>query len=339
MSIYDIHFCSRKELSILQKFIDKFWKKDHILSYSKELFEFQHLRDGQEHYTFVIATNTLTEEIDGVFGYIESQKYDETNTIPNIGWGAVWKVRDDINNKEIGKLGLKMLKFLIKNSPIETFASLGISKTHKDIALSLNFIVNELNHYYIINNCVNDYKIAQNPHRSKPNIKKDKAYISVTNDITNINIESNLNRFKNVSYFVNRYQRHPFFQYEFWVVKNDQNPLLIFAVRRIFVGDSNIYRIVDMIGNLPSTVSLLDEIQRIIQLGNAEYVDCLNYGISPEFFKINGFEQVPFDNSTVIPEHLDPLEHKYIPLEFECMDDVNVVIFKGDGDQDRPNKI
>lgn len=339
MSIYDIHFCSFGELPELQSFIDKYWRKNHIMTYSKLLFEFQHKIEGQDHYTFVIAKNVESNEIDGVYGYIETNKYDNTHSIPNIGWGAIWKVRDDIFNKEIGKLGLKMLKFILKNSTIETFAALGISSIHKKIALSLNFKVGTINHYYIVNNNLKEYSIIVNP--LKKEITKANKYVSIEicKDISKFTVPSGLNPFKNVSYFINRYQKHPIFNYEFWVVYHNDVPLLIFSVRKISINNSCIYRIIDMIGNLPSNISLLSEIQQILIRNNAEYIDCLNYGIQMEFFTNIGFTLKSPNGDTIVPDHLDPLEHKNIPLEFDCMDDIGLVIFKGDGDQDRPNKL
>jgi hypothetical protein len=80
-------------------------------------------------------------------------------------------------------------------------------------------------------------------------------------------------------------------------------------------------------------------VQGILNHNNAEYIDCLNHGIKSEVFLNMGFVRAPFNDSTIIPEHLDPLEHKYVPLEYNYMDDIDVIIFKGDGDQDRPNRV
>lgn len=340
MSLYDIHFCRHEELTDLQNFIDKYWRKGHVLSYSNTLFEFQHGKEGVDYYTFAIARNIETSEIDAVFGYIESQKYDSTKTVPNIGWGAIWKVRDDVQNKEIGKLGLKLLKYIIKNSTIETFASLGISKTHKDLATALNFVVGETNHYYLANSAISNFKVAFNPVVSEFYKNCSPLRIDISNRIEGVEISENVNPFKNVSYFVNRYQKHPFFRYEFWKVYDVNSLIGVFAVRKIYVSNTPIYRIIDFIGDIPKEKTVYNSIQGILNDTGAEYVDCINAGLEDMFFTRQGFQIAPRNNSTVIPEHLDPLEHVYIPLEYNYMDsDFKLIIFKGDGDQDRPNKV
>lgn len=340
MSIYDIHFCKYNELPELQNFIDKHWRKGHVLSYSKELFEFQHKLPGKDYYSFVIAKNTKSNEIDAVYGYIETCIYDITRTIPNIGWGAVWKVRDDVQNKEIGKLGLKMLKFILKKSDIETFAALGISKTHKDIAISLNCKVGETEHYYIVNNAYTNYVVAKNPESRTMTSSDDNLELTSVDDISNYSISKNDNPFKNISYFIGRYQNHPFFKYNFWLVKNNRDVVAIFVIRKINVVGRDIFRIIDFIGSIPAGKSMLQSVQNILQENNAEYVDCINAGLPINMFTDLGFAIAPHNDSVVIPEHLDPLEHRYVPLEFEYMDeDMNLIIFKGDGDQDRPNRV
>lgn len=340
MSIYDIHFCKYDELPELQEFIDKHWRKGHILSYSKELFEFQHKLPGKDYYSFVVAKNIETSEIDAVYGYIETQIYDASHTIPNIGWGAIWKVRDDVQNKEIGKLGLKLLKFILKNSDIETFAALGISKTHKDIAISLNCKVGETEHYYIVNNRVSNFIVAKNPDTTIKSPMGEQLELAQVDDIEGYYLAKNDNPFKNISYFIGRYQKHPFFKYNFWLVKSNEELDAIFVVRKIKVLGSYIFRVIDFIGSVPEVKSIYNAVQQILNSNDAEYVDCINAGLPKSMFENLGFSVAPHDDTVVIPEHLDPLEHKYVPLEYEYMDeDMKLIIFKGDGDQDRPNKV
>lgn len=338
MSIYDIHFCRFEELDDLCSFIDKYWKKGHVLTYSKDLFEFQHLVDGKEYYDFVIARNLETSEIDGVYGFIESQKYDKSRIIPNIAWGAIWKVRDDVHNKEIGKLGLKLLKYIIKNSDTESFAAIGISDINKQIVSCLNFQVDELSHYYIVNEYTNRHIVALNPIIGTTS-KARPIKVSLIDNINSIIVENHINPYKNIDYFKTRYQQHPIFDYKFLLFIDNERICAVAAVRIIDVKDVKIMRIIDMIGTIDSTISIYDSMQQILQKNNLEYVDCLNYGIDEEIFMSLGFQKAPCNDDTVIPEHLDPLEHKYVSLEFEYMGEKPIIVFKGDGDQDRPNRV
>ena len=124
MKLYNIRYYRPEDRPRLIQFLDKYWRKNHIISTSDILFDFQHR--VEDRYTFVVAENKETEEFDGVYGYILTHKYDTSHAIPNVAWGAIWKVRSDVKSCEIGSLGLGLLKFIIKNENILTFASSGI---------------------------------------------------------------------------------------------------------------------------------------------------------------------------------------------------------------------
>lgn len=340
MSIYSIRFCKKDELKLLQNFIDKHWRKGHVLATSKELFEFQHLYDQFDDYTFAIALNNETGEIDGAFGLIDYWKYDTTHTIPNAGWTAIWKVRDDVNNSEIGGVAFKLLKFLLANGCVDVFCSLGISQIYKGIATKMHFTVGEMNHYYIVNNKITDFKVICKPEVNTPSNTKGYT-INTLPSLDNVELAiNNLNPFKNIVFYRNRYENHPFFKYVFWGVYQKEELKAVFVIRHINVNGRRIIRIMDIIGDLCPQYSIYDSIQKIIGECNAEYVDCLNAGIDETLFIKLGFTKINREYGTIIPEHLNPLELKYIPLEYAYISEKEpVVIFKGDGDQDRPNSL
>ena len=84
-------------------------------------------------------------------------------------------------------------------------------------------------------------------------------------------------------------------------------------------------------GNLARDIRTIDE-------AGAEYVDCMNAGIEMSIFDNLGFVKADY-SKTIVPEHFNPLEHKNVPLEYAFSEEDTIVIFKGDGDQDRPNSI
>lgn len=335
MKIYQIRYCKKSELAKLQYFIDKYWRKNHIMSKSVDLFNFQHDAIGTDYYSFIVAENTQTNEFDGVFGYISSYRYDISHQTPKIGYGAIWKVRDDIHNTEIGKVGLNLLKFILKNEQFESFGSLGISKIHKDIALALNFTVGVSSHYYYANNKIHSFKIAKSPIT-----KREISSISTVKEInlTDIDtIHNTLNPYKNICYYQHRYQNHPYYKYIFWGVFTDNKLCAILVIRKVFVSDNSCLRIVDMIGESDKIYNLSSEFQRILEGENIEYIDCLNHGIDKEFFFKLGFNILDNDGDTIIPEYFEPFERKNIPIEYAYISNKSLIIFKGDGDQDRPN--
>lgn len=337
MGLYTIRFAKKTELDRVQNFINKYWYANHVMAISKELFAFQHDIEGLDYYTFVVAENNETHELEGVYGFIHPYKYDTTCIVPAIGWGAIWKVRKDVHNMDNGKLGLGMLKYILKNGNIESIASLGISPEHKKIAVALHFEVGEVNRYYICNNTITDFRIAKNPIKS-PIINNAIDVLIKDVELTeSIIVDNVMNPFKNVDYFKHRYEHHPFFKYHFWGIYVSDEIKAIIVVRKIDVIGSSCLRIIDAIGDFASIPSIRSEMQRLLQTNNAEYIDCLNHGIEEKIFFKMGFTKHSRESDVIIPEYFEPFEQKNVLLEYSTLYEKPLVIFKGDGDQDRPN--
>ena len=90
-----------------------------------------------------------------------------------------------------------------------------------------------------------------------------------------------------------------------------------------------------MIGNLDKIDNINANIQSFLENNDCEYVDCYNYGIEKEVFLKMGFSEVKED--CIIPNYFEPFEKKNVDIHYAVFGKHDVVIFKGDGDQDRPN--
>lgn len=339
MPIYNYRFCRIDEIDRLKKFIDEHWHKGHILSKSDELIIFQHEVPGEDYLTFAIAENQETGDIDGVYGYINYWKYAPSHHIPKSLWGAVWKVRDDVHNKEIGAVGMGLMRFIFKNDPTEIWSSLGISGKHKDIAVNMNYRVGDMNRYYFANHSVDDYKIIKNPEIK--HLIHSTSYVSEIDLPQNHIFSKNINPYKDIEYFENRYKAHPFFKYRYLGLYQGTELKGLFVFRKVNVLDTCVLRIMDFIGDLTDCGAVSESLQKILEQEKAEYIDCLNYGLHETLFEQLGFSQAQLGGTTIIPEYFDPFEQRYVPMEYAYIkdDDTPLVIFKADGDQDRPNSI
>lgn len=332
MRLYNIRYYQPEDRSRLIQFLDKFWRKNHIVATSDIVFDFQYKNDDR--YTFVVAENKETHEIDGVYGYILTRKYDLTHQVPNVAWGAIWKVRDDVKNQEIGKVGLALLRFIISNEVIDTFAVSGISEVNKTISAGLGFYVGEMSHYYIANSKLREYSIARNPIIKE--YEQSGVKLTWVEWGADIEITNTLNPYKNYNYFTHRYKNHPIYEYRLLGAYIDKKLQLLIVVRKQRVNNGCCLRIVDMIGNALNMKNIGSNVQSILEHEKAEYIDCWNYGLSCDFFKAMGFSKVKRD--TIIPDYFAPFERRNIKIGIEIMDaDYPLIIFKGDGDQDRPN--
>lgn len=340
MRIYKYRFCNVSEIDKLKDFIDKHWRKGHILSKSDELIRFQHLVEGRDTLTFAVAENQITGEFDGVYGYISNWKYAPSHHIPNVQWGALWKVRDDVKNEEIGKVGFGLLRFILKNDPAEVFGSIGISGIHKQLAETLGYVMGDMNRYYIPNKNVKDFRIIKCPEVN-----------NMCNDLTDSHVkeidfpygfspEHNMNPYKDIEYFENRYKNHISFNYRYLGLFKKDDLKGLFVFRNVDSAGPRVLRIMDFIGDMTDIQNVNVSVQQLLQKENAEYIDCLNYGIDLKYFYQLGFKQALKGGNTVLPEYFSPFEQRYVPMEYCYLadDKVSYVIFKADGDQDRPNE-
>ena len=187
LQLYDIRLCRTDEWEKLRDFLNKYWKENHILVTSKTLFEFQYTDGRSGHYDFVVAVHKETQEFHAILGFISSSTYDGGSIEnPEAYYGAIWKVRDDIENKEVHKLGLGVLFYLIKMFPNSPYITLGLSNDSQNVYKPLHFDFGKMKHYYIANPNVLDFKLAYHPKLS-PSQELSDVIIRELNDIPEIN--------------------------------------------------------------------------------------------------------------------------------------------------------
>ncbi len=339
MRIYKYRFCKVSEIDKLKDFIDKHWRKGHILSKSDELIKFQHQIEGRDTLTFVVAENQLTGEFDGVYGYISNWKFAPSHHIPNVQWGAVWKTRDDINNNEIGKIGLGMLRFILKSDPSDVFGSMGISGTHKQLATKLGYFMGDMNRYYIPNQSITDFKVIKTPDTSNLSNEITDSYVKEIGFPYGYIPVQNMNPYKDMEYFENRYKKHISFVYRYLGLFKKDELKGIFVFRNVDNAGPRVLRIMDFIGDLTDVKNVNVSVQELLRSENAEYIDCLNHGIDSSYFYQLGFKEALKGGETILPEYFDPFEQRYVPMEYAYISEIedDVIIFKADSDQDRPN--
>lgn len=342
---YIIKECSVEEVHLLQAFIDKHWKKDHPLAKSIELLNFQHLNRKTTSYNYIIGINSETKEIDGIIGYIPTSQYDPSLHNQGDYWPAIWKVRSDVSNPEIKFLGLLLWEAL-NQKEIHTLASIGISAVAKKFYKIAKLKIDYLRQYYIVNNESGLFDIAKVKevqkisNKSLVNSETRMVKQVSAEDLSNLQLMTRYTPAKTITYLLNRYEKHPYYRYRFFSLSDLKDEInAIIVTRTIEIGNSRAIRIVDCIGDLSSLPVLYDDFQSILKNENAEYIDCMNFGIEEEIFERIGFSKLDINaEDIVIPNYFEPFEKRNIKIEFAYKSSVeNYVVFKGDSDQDRPN--
>ena len=125
-----------------------------------------------------------------------------------------------------------------------------------------------------------------------------------------------------------------------WVIYHNDELVSVWAVRRITIDGTSIFRVTDVLGRIDNIPDLTENLQEILREESCEYIDFLNYGVSPDVFKEMGFNELNYDedSSIIIPNYFEPYEQRNVKLDvaYKAIYD-EYVVFKADGDQDRPN--
>ena len=336
-SIYEIRFAKLEEYNKLHTFMSKYWGKNHILTKSKALFDFQHRKTDK--YNIVIGFNKETKEIDGIWSLIPVSTYDQTLNNEGDFWGAILKVRDDVNNNEIKRLPFKMFSFILKIPGFKTVGFSGLGSKGQPFVNPLCNVHGVLNHYYI----ANPYKeivVGKNLRKNEFAASGCSIKSVVLRGLEWTPKNCYIPR-KSVNFLINRFDNHPFYRYGFWGIFKDKSLISILVYRIVEVeGKGKVIRIVDVLGTLDDVGNVGFEFVKILKEYDAEYIDCLNYGIKPSVFKDMGFEQLDNTNDAVIvPNYFEPYEQCNVQVHFAFISKSPYVIFKADADQDRPNEL
>lgn len=341
MSIYTIELCSEENKPRLIEFIRKYWKEDHVFVKSDELFRFQHYNSENNNYNFLLGINTQTNAIDGINGIIPLAHYDSNLIRYNDTWGGIWKIRPDVHNDEIALLGLMLFEAL---DAYNSHGSIGMSPIAWKLHKLRKYTMGYMNQYYILNDECTDFHVAGVPVKYqgrskhyKPASEYKLVELENLNGLTDKDIQHSYYPMKSLRYLINRFQLHPIYKYHFWGLYSGNVLQAIFIGRIISVEGHTVIRIMDVYGKLEGLSSIYSEVQALLKKHDAEYLDCLNYGIEPSVFYEMGFELLDVDGDIVIPNYFEPFLRKNIALNCAYKAKFHYTMFKGDSDQDRPN--
>lgn len=341
MSIYKIKYeLPESDYPKIVKFLREHWKANHTLVLSKELLDFQHLDKEKGVYHFVVAENQMTGEIDALDGYIPVAQYDKSLLEYGDYWGAIWKVRSDIKNEEIGLIGAEVFLGIFQLPHFQSIGGIGLSSNAVKASRAFRYKFGYLSQYYIINEKCRVFFVADNVKDSNRLYKGDGANSGGIVQWINLDSTENLTAcyrpFKSMSFLRNRYEKHPIYKYGFLGLFVENTLKAILVTRSIEVNGGKILRIIDVLGELCGNI--YDSMQSILQNGGYEYVDFMNFGINNEVFFNMGFFVLDNDkDDLVLPVYFEPFERRNVKLAIMYKSKFPYVAFKGDADQDRPN--
>jgi hypothetical protein len=345
---YSINYCQPDDVPSLKRFINENWRLNHVMAQDHVLFEWQHRDHARNRYTFALAKNTKGEVV-GVLGFIPSYLFSDktniTSTSKRVVWLAVWKV---LSSVAVPGLGLKLRDFIDQHEKPALLAAVGINPRTIPLYKAFGYQTGTMRQYYMINEAVQSprlvYQVQELRSDATNCIKKNLLPVAAE-DLTHYGDlwrhDDRLLPEKNHGYIKRRYAEHPRYTYNFYAVIEGETPTALLVVRVAPARETCALRIVDIIGPAKALSGLGKELQRLLELHSAEFIDVLNYGIDPIFFHQAGMLCNDPSGTTIIPVHFEPFEQVNVILNiaYKIAPEWRYVAFKGDGDQDRPGQL
>jgi len=336
--VYNYRLATIDDVDRIMAFIKREWAENHILANSKEFFIWMYGRDEYEDYkgiNFVLMTDK-NDDILGVIGFVTYDKNNESIS------PALTKVRPE------GLLPMSGLEFMKRQMQLvgekEHFSFGTNPNTIKPLYEKVfHMTTGIMQQYFIINPDIRDYYIA------KPNKEvRNKGFLETQYSLEEvysfeevkcrIDITATYEKmvFKSPEYIYKRFFRHPIYNYRKWIIKNELGDYVgIIFGREIERDGAKVLRLVDYRGDLNQLKNLGKPLHNLIKDEQYEYIDLMVSDLSGYHLEEAGFTLLDPDGETIIPHYFEPFVRENKKSCFQ--DKTGIVIFKADGDQDRPS--
>ncbi|AZR72074.1 hypothetical protein BBF96_00900 [Anoxybacter fermentans] len=339
---YIIRLANISDIDNIMRFIDKYWKKGHIMARDKELFKYEYA-DG-DNLNFVLAIDKNTKLIEGIFGFLKCSNTKDPKK-KDI-WGSIWKVNDSHDNMPL--LGIELAKRVFTLTNCRTHIGNG-ANPNTTIPLRRIFFgdkVVKMKQYYLLNPYIDDYKIALIKNKvngitiSTQNETTLREFHSIDEVKKHFDIESiDAIPYKDNWYVNKRYFCHPYYKYKVYGLADGTGKIgALMMARVIECNGRKVFRIVDYIGNHKLFAGLSNQFQQLIKDNDFEYIDFYTYGFDEESILKAGFKLRTDEDPNVIPNYFEPFVRENIDIWAHYKLE-GTLFFKADGDQDRPNII
>lgn len=333
--LYEFRLATVADIDAIMAFYKREWGTNHILATDRDFFCYQHQSGNAVN--FMLAINRATGQIEGAEGFIQ---YSEK--LLDIG-AVMWKISSSC---KVPFLGVEVVKRLKQATGCRVYLGPGANpKTAVPLHQKmLKHLVGKMEHYYLLSDNT-EFKI--------PRIQKKRALpchseietnqLKPVSDINELdgkfNYQDWIDRkpFKDRWYIERRYFNYPIYNYQRFAVTTPDGrvPAVIFA-REVSQNDATVLRIVDLIGTPESLATLHPEWRQLIKDKGYEYIDLYCKGIDQQVLRQGGFVHKDETDPNILPNYFEPFLQQNIDIWYSLSDD-DAVLFKGDGDQDRPN--
>ena len=325
-----IRFAKWDDIPQIMSFIGEHWQAGHILSRDREMLLFQH-KWGDE-LAFVLSVSD-DGAIDGMIGYIP------------YGGGALRDVAACMWRALSPMAAVRILRFLLENGRVRLKVGVGANpKTSVPIFKALGFATGRMTHWYRLNPAA-QYSIAsiKEPRVPQPSAPQGECRLARIEDAERLEAAFDFSRYtmeghkpyKELGYIKRRYFEHPIYKYAVYgAAEPGKKAALLLVLRKEERGASCALRLVDCIGEHSLLPRVTAELDSLLAASGAECIDLYEAGLPSSLLTVGGWLDVA-GTQNIIPDHYAPYECRNVDVYFDATQK-DAVLFKGDGDRDRP---
>ncbi len=330
---YTIRFAKREDISDIMLFFKMHWKDSHILANDRAFFEYEFCRGDEV--CMVLLFNDKNG-IEGTLGYIPYG--GELRDI----FTVMWKVLD--NGQMFAGVGL--FYYLIDHGRCRHIYTSGLNENTRNIYKYLGFCTGDLQHFYMLNETC-EKRIAEI--RDEAEINRDYRESGVPVSLRKVEDREAFladycpdkredKIYKTPEYMVRRYFENPKYQYQVYQLWKEGAKTASFLIaREQKQDDSRVLRLIDFVGDEKLLRLIGTPLRQLMRDAGYEYTDLYVYGVADEILLQAGFSKKAKDSLNVIPNYFSPFCRKNVNIGIFWEKEMHPIVWKGDGDQDRPS--
>lgn len=330
---YTIRFAQRADISHIMQFFRQHWKETHILANDRAFFEYEFCRGDEVCLVLLLNENNGVE---GTLGYIPYG--GEQRDI----FTVMWKVLDN------GQMfaGVALFYYLVDHGRCRHIYTSGLNENTRNIYRYLGFCTGDLQHFYMVNaDC--ERRIAQIADETELNTDYQESGVLLS--MCRVEDEEEFlaaycpekredKIYKAPEYMIHRYFENPKYQYQIFRLRKEGEAASSFLIAREQEQEgSKALRLIDFVGNEELLSQIGTPIRQLMRENGYEYTDLYVYGVADEVLFQAGFSKKAKDSRNVIPNYFSPFCRKNINIGIFWEKEMHPIIWKGDGDQDRPS--
>lgn len=331
--------CDRHTIDAVIEFIATEWNKNHALVESRRLLDWQHANhDGT--YNFIVGM--VGNCVKGVLGYIPSDRFCDGPGSRRVLWLAIWKVADSC---QVAGLGLALLQTLTRIESHDCVAVNGINLQVTRLYRALGYQIFQLQQYFVANPETEHKLLVAEPGSPLPVPRGNGVRFVGVGEAGLEELANSRARLedpvKSESHFVNRFLKHPIYDYLVYRLVGEDGRTGLMAARLAEFEGSRALRLVDYVGPVDLLGGMGEGLLEQMQLKDVEYADFCLHGIAHNILLESGFEPVSVESNLIVPTYFEPFvrESHSVFGAVKTSADERFCAFRADGDQDRPNMI